>query len=226
MKKNKEKNPFDWENITIEKYYNIKDILDDETDDDITKNVKLVAVITGKDEDEVWNMDMAEAGEYISRLQFLNKFELPDNPNMKFNLPGYQLKVMKDVSKISVAQYVDFQNFVKLPLREGMEKILSIFLIPEGCKYNEGYDIIDLQKVIRENMSFRVAEGLLSFFLNRYGRSLVHSLTYCKHQMKKMKDKEMMERLEKTQKDLQQKLDSLIHLTGSISSTECQTGQN
>ena len=217
MKKNKEKNPFDWENITIEKYYNIKDILDDETDDDITKNVKLVAVITGKDEDEVWSMDMAEAGEYISQLQFLNKFELPKNPNMKIKLPNYDLVVIKDLSKINVAQYVDFQNFIKIPLREGMEKILSIFLIPEGCKYNEGYDIIDLQKVIRENMSFRVAEGLLSFFLNRYGRSLVHSLTYCKHQMKKMKDKEMMEKLEKTQKDLQQKLDSLIHLTGSIS---------
>ena len=226
MKKNKEKNPFDWENITIEKYYNIKDILDDETDDDITKNVKLVAVITDKDEDEVWNMDLTQAGEYISRLQFLNKFELPKNPNMKIKLPNYDLVVMKDVTKINVAQYVDFQNFIKIPLREGMEKILSIFLIPEGCKYNEGYDIIDLQKVIRENMSFRVAEGLLSFFLNRYGRSLVHSLTYCKHQMKKMKDKEMMEKLEKTQKEITQRLDSLMHLTGSISSTECQTGQN
>ena len=216
MKKNKEKNPFDWENISIDKYYEIKDILDDEEDDDITKNVKMVAVITDKDEDEVWSMDMAEAGEYISRLQFLNKFELPDNPNMKFNLPGYQLKVMKDVSKISVAQYVDFQNFVKLPLREGMEKILSIFLIPEGCKYNEGYDIIDLQKVIRENISFRVAEGLLSFFIEKYGELLIHSLVYCRRQVKKTKDPEMMEKFKKTEKEVQQKLDSLIRLIGSI----------
>ena len=211
MKKNKEKNPFDWENISIDKYYEIKDILDDEEDDDITKNVKMVAVITDKDEDEVWSMDMAEAGEYISRLQFLNKFELPDNTNMKFNLPGYQLKVMK-----SVAQYVDFQNFVKLPLREGMEKILSIFLIPEGCKYNEGYDIIDLQKVIRENISFRVAEGLLSFFIEKYGELLIHSLVYCRRQIQKTKDKEMMEKFKKTEKEIQQKLDSLIHLIGCI----------
>lgn len=214
--KKKEKNPFDWENISIDKYYEIKDILDDEEDDDITKNVKMVAVITDKDEDEVWSMDMAEAGEYISRLQFLNKFELPDNPNMKFNLPGYQLKVMKDVSKISVAQYVDFQNFVKLPLREGMEKILSIFLIPEGCKYNEGYDIIDLQKVIRENISFRVAEGLLSFFIEKYGELLIHSLVYCRRQIQKTKDKEMMEKFKKAEKEIQQKLDSLIHLIGCI----------
>lgn len=216
MKKNKEKNPFDWENISIDKYYEIKDILDDETDDDITKNVKMVAVITGKDEDEVWSMDMAEAGEYISRLQFLNKFEMPKNPNMKIKLPNYDLVVMKDVSRISVAQYVDFQNFVKLPLREGMEKILSIFLIPEGCKYNEGYDIIDLQKEIRENISFRVAEGLLSFFIEKYGELLIHSLVYCRRQVMKTKDPEMMEKFKKTEKEIQQKLDSLIHLIGCI----------
>ena len=214
MKKNKEKNPFDWENITIEKYYNIKDILDDEVDDDITKNVKLVAVMLNKDEQEVWDMDMAEAGNYISKLQFLNKFELPKNPNMKIKLPSYDLVVIKDLTKINVAQYVDFQNFVKMPMRESMEKILSIFLIPEGCSYNTGYDILDLQKEIRENMSFRVAEGLLSFFIEKYGRSLIHSLVYCRRQVKKTKDKEMMENLEKTEKEIQQKLDSLIHLIG------------
>lgn len=214
MKKNKEKNPFDWENITIEKYYKIKDILDDEVDDDITKNVKLVAVMLNKDEQEVWDMDMAEAGNYISKLQFLNKFELPKHPNMKIKLPNYDLVVIKDLTKINVAQYVDFQNFVKMPLRESMEKILSIFLIPEGCSYNTGYDILDLQKEIRENMSFRVAEGLLSFFIEKYGKSLIHSLVYCRRQVKKTKDKEMMENLEKTEKEIQQKLDSLIHLIG------------
>lgn len=210
----KEKDPFDWENISIDKYYYIKDILDDETDDDITKNVKLVAIMLDKDEQEVWDMDMAQAGDYISRLQFLGKFELPKNSNMKIKLPNYDLVVMKDLTKISVAQYVDFQNFIKMPLRESMEKILSIFLIPEDHKYNDGYDIIDLQKVIRENLSFRVAEGLLGFFIEKYGKSLIHSLVYCRRQVRKTKDPEMMERLEKTEKEIQQKLDSLIRLIG------------
>ena len=212
--KKKDKDPFDWENISIDKYYDIKDILDDETDDDITKNVKMVAVMLDKDEQEVWDMDMAEAGDYISRLQFLGKFELPKHPNMKIKLPGYDLTVIKDLTKINVAQYVDFQNFIKLPMREGMEKILSIFLIPDGCKYNDGYDIVDLQKVIRENLSFRVAEGLLGFFMEKYGKLLIHSLVYCRRQVRKTKDPQMMERLEKTEKEIQQKLDSLIHLIG------------
>lgn len=210
----KESDPFDWENISIDKYYDIKDILDDEEDDDITKNVRLVAVMLDKDEQEVWDMDMSQAGDYISRLQFLGKFEIPKHPNMKIKLPGYDLVVIKDLTKINVAQYVDFQNFVKMPMRESMEKILSIFLIPDGCKYNDGYDIIDLQKVIRENLSFRVAEGLLSFFMERYAKLLIHSLVYCRRQVRKTKDPEMMEKLKKTEKEVQQKLDSLIHLIG------------
>lgn len=213
----KETDTFNWDSITIEKYYDLQDILNDESDDDITKNVKMVALITDKDESEIWDMDLTQAGEYISRLIFLNKFDIPDHPNMNIKLPGFDLKVMKDVTKINVAQYVDFQNFIKMPLREGMEKILSIFLIPDGCSYNTGYDIIDLQNVIRKNMSFRVAEGLLSFFLNKYGKSLVHSLASCKRQMKKMKNPEMIERLEKTQEEIMKKLDSLMHLTGSTS---------
>lgn len=213
----KETDTFNWDSITIEKYYELQDILNDESDDDITKNVKMVALITDKDESEIWDMDLTQAGEYISRLTFLNKFDIPDHPNMNIKLPGFDLKVMKDVTKINVAQYVDFQNFIKMPLREGMEKILSIFLIPDGCSYNTGYDIIDLQNVIRKNMSFRVAEGLLSFFLNKYGKSLVHSLASCKRQMKKMKNPEMIERLEKTQEEIMKKLDSLMHLTGSTS---------
>ena len=212
--KKKELNPFDWDNISIEKYYQILDILNDEEDDDITKNVKLVAAILEKDESEVWDMDLAEVGQYISKLQFLNKFEMPRTPNMKVKLPSYDLQVIKDLTKINIAQYVDYQNFVTMPLRDGMDKILSIFLIPEGKTYNNGYDILEVQKEIRQYMSFRVAEGLLSFFLKRYGELLVHSLAYCRRQMKKVKDQEKRMELEMKEKQVMEQVEHLIRLTG------------
>lgn len=211
--KRKEKDPFDWDSITIEKYYDIMDVFDGDGDD-ITKNVRLVSVLLDKDEDEIWDMELSVAGDYISKLQFLNKFDIPSHPNMNIKLPGYDLKVMKDVTKINVAQYVDFQNFVKLPLREGMDKLLSIFLIPEGFKYNDGYDILDLQSTIRKNMSFRVAEGLLGFFLKKYGELLIHSLHYCRRQIKKTKNPEMMEKWKKTQEETEKKLKDLTALVG------------
>ena len=197
---------FDWNNVSIQKYYELKDIIEDPDQDDITKNVRLVAVMLDKDEQEIWDMELSEAGNYIRALSFLDKFEIPRNPSMNITLPGYRIEVMKDVTKINMAQYVDYQNFIRMPLRESMDKLLSIFLIPKGKKYNEGYDIIDLQKTIRENLSFRVAEGLLGFFLRKWGESLVRSLDYYRKAAEKeenpQKKKEMTEMLEQIKKKI------------------------
>ena len=216
----KEKDLFSWDNITIDMYYDIVDILNDEEADDITKNVRLIALILDKDESEVWDMDMTKVGDYVSRLKFLNKFDIPSHPKMKINLPGYNLEVMKDVTKISVAQYVDYQSFVGRPFRESMPEILSIFLIPEGKTYNTGYDIIDLQKVIRNNLSFRVAEGLLGFFLRRYSELLIRSLRYYRKAIRKEMNQERKMEMEKTIEQIREKIEVLIHLAGSGPSKE------
>lgn len=207
-------NKFDWKNISIEKYYRIKDILEEEGDDDITKNVKLVSAVLDIPEDDVWNMDLVTVGGYIDNLSFLGKFDLPRTPNLKISLPGYKLEVMKDVSRITIAQYVDYQSFVSLPLREGMEKILSIFLIPEGHRYNEGYDILDLQKTIRENLSFGVAEGLLGFFLKEYGRSLMRSLRFLRRTARRTKDPEKKAEMLSKEREMRRRMQDLISSFG------------
>ncbi len=210
----KEFDPFNWDNISIDKYYQIKDILDDPSDDDMTKNVKLVSVILDKDEQEVWDMELIEVGGYISRLKFLGKFELPRAPQMKIQLPSYKVNVIKDLTKINMAQYVDYHSFAVLPFREGIDKLLSVFLIPEGKSYNTDYDIVDLQREIRENMSFRVAEGLISFFLRKYSDLLINSLWYCRKKIKRMKRKEERETMMEQEKTLEKKIQDLIHLVG------------
>lgn len=211
--KKKEFDPFTWDNVSIEKYYQILDILMDEEDDDITKNVRLVSVILDKDEQEVWDMDLGQVGLYISRLKFLNKFDLKKIPDVVV-LPDYTLEVMSDLTKITIAQYVDYQNFIKRPLRESMDKIMSVFLIPQGKKYNEGYDIIDLQKQIRENMSFRMAEAFLGFFLMEYSRLLIRSLRAYRKMIRREKDLKKKEELMQQETQIQEKIQNLIHMAG------------
>ena len=206
---------FSWDSISIEKYYEIKDILDDESTDDISKNVSLVALMLDEDEDVVWDMDLVTVGGYIEKLSFLDRFDIPKNPNINITLPGYDLEVMKDVTKLSIAQYVDYQGFIALPLREGIDKILSVFLIPKGHRYNDGYDIIDLQKTIRENLSFRVAEGLFGFFLRSYGESLIRSLKFLRRQMRKTKDPEMKKEMMRKEEEFRKRLTDLIASDGS-----------
>lgn len=212
--KRKDKIQFDWNQISISKYYEIKDIVEDKDTDDISKNVQLVALMLDKDEQDIWDMELTEVGEYIKALSFLDKFEIPKNPAMNITLPGYQITVMKDITKINMAQYVDYQNFMRMPLRESMDKILSIFLIPEGKTYNTDYDIIDLQKTIRENLSFRVAEGLLGFFLRRWGESLVRSLDYYRKTAKKEKDPQKKKEMEEMLDQIKKKIKDLTSLGG------------
>ena len=208
--KRKDKIQFDWNQISIDKYYEIKDIVEDKDTDAISKNVQLVALMLDKDEQEVWDMELTEVGEYIKALSFLDKFEIPKHPNMNIT----RIKVMKDITKINMAQYVDYQNFMRMPLRESMDKILSIFLIPDGKTYNTDYDIIDLQKNIRENLSFRVAEGLLGFFLRRWGESLVRSLDYYRKTAKKEKDPQKKKEMEEMLEQIKKKIKDLTSLGG------------
>lgn len=212
--KRKDKIQFDWNQISISKYYEIKDIVEDKDTDDISKNVQLVALMLDKDEQDIWDMELAEVGDYIKALSFLDRFDIPKNPAMNITLPGYQITVMKDITKINMAQYVDYQNFMRMPLRESMDKILSIFLIPKGKTYNTDYDIIDLQKTIRENLSFRVAEGLLGFFLRRWGESLVRSLDYYRKTAKKEKDPQKKKEMEEMLDQIKKKIKDLTSLAG------------
>lgn len=218
MKKNTntQDNEFSWDSISIAKYYDILDILNDNESDDITKNVQLVSLILDKDEDEVWNMSLPDAGVLIGKLRFLNDFKLPEKPNLKISLPGYDLEVMKDVTKITVGQYLDFQSFTKQPLRDSFEKILSIFVIPKGKKYNDGYDIVDLQRTIREHLPFVVGQGLLSFFLAKQLEYLKSSLTYLEQTMRKTKDQTELKEIQGKIDQLKKQLEHLTSLVGCV----------
>ena len=147
---------FSWNYIKGDTYFKIVDILEDKNLSGLEESVELVSVIAEIPTDEIYNMTMEESGKLFCKLKFLNSFELIPNYNPKYiKLPSFKIKIMKDVTNMTVSQYIDYQQFVLLPLREGYDKLLSIFLIPEGCKYNDGYDIVELQKEIREGLSWR-----------------------------------------------------------------------
>ena len=101
--KRKDKIQFDWNQISISKYYEIKDIVEDKDTDDISKNVQLVALMLDKDEQDIWDMELAEVGDYIKALSFLDKFDIPKNPSMNITLPGYRIKVMNSRDDIVMA---------------------------------------------------------------------------------------------------------------------------
>ena len=81
--------------------------------------------------------------------------------------------------------------------------MLSCFLVPKGCDYNDGYDIADVHAAIREEMSVAEVLALLAFFFKSWFVSIRDTLSCSVREAMKIEDKE-------TKKTMLKKIRSLL----------------
>lgn len=211
MAKKKEVNKYDWYSISGEKYWKIIDILQSE-DDDITKQAELIATIEDISVDEVLNMPIQESAQKVKSLAFLNVFPMKEYRSLKTQVMGGKTyDVITDMSKLTTAAFIDYQTYTKLPFRDAYDKILSCFIIPAGFTYNDGYDVAEVQKVIRENLSWPEVQAALHFFLKKYAKSFMRSRQFLIKAIKKEKDQMKREELQSKVKDMDLQLSLLTH---------------
>lgn len=175
-----------YNDLTVGKYQEIRVVLNGEIVDEYSTNIQLVSILSDMTEDEVLSLELTQYKALNQKLSFL----LQEPPKRMianvYKIGGYELETMLAIDKMSVAQYVDYQTFVK-DTDKFLVEMLSIFLIPKGHKYNEGYDIIEVQKAIRDNLSIVDAMSLSAFFL-LWSQSLMKAtLTSLTKKAKKMK---------------------------------------
>ena len=210
MKEIKEINKYSWNHITGEQYWEIFDILNSGASD-LQKQAELIALIEGKSVDEILSLDMSSAAELINKLEFLNKFELSKRYHpSSIIIDNKKYNVYTNLANLNVAQFIDYQSFIAQPFRDSYDKILSIFLIPDGHEYNSGYDILEVQEVIRTKLSWLEIQNLLNFILVRYVDSYNHSLAYLTKKVRKEKNPQKKLEMER---NLNQLLKSLKILT-------------
>lgn len=182
----------DWNNITIKKWYAIKDILMDESLDDIDKNVNILALVYDITEDEAYNMPIVEFTEKAKAIEWLRTPPEPQMVSDKYRINGVTYRLVMNPGEITTAQYIDFKNLY--PTRdEHLAEILAIFLIPEGKDYNTDYDITQVEKDIYEYLPITYAQGMSAFFLllwEVWSQVLTSSSqNLIRKQMRKEKDK-------------------------------------
>lgn len=209
-----------WRDISINEYYQLKDISDDTEMEEYEKEVALIAFLNNMTESEVWNLDINKFRKLQVEKTWLYEFNFDKSKNFKkIEIKGNKYNVNIDLQKMNVAQYIDFQTY--WPQRDNMRQIignlLAIFIIPKGHKYNEGYDIDEVISDIKENIDIMTAQEILFFFLSSYQISIRIMLNYLNWKMKRLKKKsnpKKKEIIENIQKEIQN-LEKLI-LDGSI----------
>lgn len=177
-----------YNDLTVGKYQEIRVLLNGEIVDEYSTNIQLVSILSDMTEDEVLSLELTQYKALNQKLSFLLQEPQKRMIANVYKIGGYELETMLAIDKMSVAQYVDYQTFVK-DMDKFLVEMLSIFLIPKGHKYNEGYDIIEVQKAIRDNLSIVDAMSLSAFFLLWYQSLTKATLTSLIKKVKKMKKK-------------------------------------
>ena len=178
-----------YEEMSVGIFMEVKDILMDKTTSELEKRVRLLAILNNKSEEEIMGIPISKLTSMVSSMEFLSQQPKTKTPPNEITLNGNVYEIKYDVQNITTAQYIDFQTFIK-DYDKYMVELASIVIIPKGKKYNEGYDIVAVQRDIREYMSIVDLSSVCFFFVQLY-KGLIQSLTsYSIRQMKKMMRRE------------------------------------
>lgn len=196
-----------YNSLTIKKYLDIKEVLEMNTEE-IDKQVSLIAILADMDENDVYNLPLPEFQELNEKTAFLNELPQTRNyPKTKYKLGGLELETVLDMRDVTAGQYIDYQTFVK-DSDKYLVELLSVFLVPKGKKYNDGYDILEVQNAIRENLSIVEAISMSAFFLmlceSLIKATVQSSIKKLKRMMRKEKDKKVKAEYQKAITALEQ----------------------
>lgn len=153
-------------------YLDILAIQDDAARDEVDKQVATLALLTGASEREILNLPIAEYSGLAAAARFLGERPaIPSRIAASYVCGPFRLKPTADFRKVTAAQYIDFQTFAPEGDARFVE-LLSVFLVPEGKAYNDGYDVLEVQAAIRADLSVLDALALSAFFLRRFAASI------------------------------------------------------
>ena len=162
--------------------------------EDIAKQVSIIALLTGKSEEEIYNSSIEEYKEMAKKSAFLSHPYDGEVLTAKiYRIEDWVLQPVEDFRKITTAQYIDFQTFAQFG-EEKIVEIISVMLVPKGKKYNQGYDVVELQNALRQHLSVADAISLFAFFFVQYNRLIKDSLTSCREAAMKLRDPEKKRR--------------------------------
>lgn len=189
-----------WNEITVNKYYEILDILNDEIGDAIEYNTRLIDCIWGINSADI---PIVRFSWYLDELKFLQEPYKPKTPKKEYVIKGIKFRPTLDVSKITTAQYIDYQELLK---RNEHKLLLNVLFIKDGEDYGQS----DYSDFLWENLTLPDYSDVMFFFLQLLNNLTMDTLNSSKKMLKKMyrrekdpkKKEELMNEMVKIQQAL------------------------
>lgn len=178
-----------YKQLPVGLYLEICNVSQDEKLDELSKQVRILALLSGTTDDEILNMPIADYQRAVVASDFLQREYQPSGRcASSYKVGGYDLRPFADWTKMTAAQFIDYQTYAGKGTEPHIVEIVSVVLVPAGKKYGDGYDVADVQRAIRDNLSVADVLDIVAFFFSQYAAFLKDSLTYLKRRALRMKD--------------------------------------
>ena len=173
-----------WTDISIKQYNEIKDLYLDTDLSDEDRLILQINILFGVD---ALKLKTNELHKYINEMKFLGSKIPKMKIKKEYQLGNNTYILKKDLRDVRVAQWIDWQNFLKDGSdTDNFPNLLSIFFFPKGeTEYGENYDIEEVRQDINNHLSIAEAMSISSFFLLYRKTSLLLFLLYTKKQILK-----------------------------------------
>ena len=176
--------PTSWDDVCIRKFEALQTI----DNNDENADFEIVSVLCDIDQDLVEKLPLAEFSNILSKLSFLSTPPQPHRPAKQLLIDDKVINVTLSTQEMCAAQFFDYKNILANDVDRKTARLMAVFMIPDGCEYNKGYNANDWIDFINNNVSVVEVQSYTNFFTITYKAFATTFLKYSIKEMKKMKD--------------------------------------
>lgn len=157
--------------------------------DDLTKNVKILAIYCDVEEKEIMKLRPDQVTILIEQMSNnIKNYKTDYSKRLKsLVINGNKYSINYNIQKINIAQYIDYQiTIAENDYINNLASLLSIFVIPAGKKYNEDYDVDEVISLIENNITMDIALSIVFFSAKRSMSIIRARIIFCKAMLKVM----------------------------------------
>ncbi len=147
-----------WNEITVGQFKRLLEVSDDNDE----RVFEVVSILSDETLDQTLDRPLEDVRKDIEALEFLKTKPKIRRVRDRYDLGGTVYILQASPQDITTAQYIDFTNEKKDVGH--ISEMLSIFLVPKGHRYGDGYDFRKVQQDVDRYMSYEDANSVSAFF--------------------------------------------------------------
>ena len=152
-----------YNSLTVGKYEALLRARADHEGDTNELNLHVLSILSDMTVDQLLDLKVPEFRTMMDRAGFLCTAPRPSEVARQYRFGDMTLVPVTDVRKMTAIQGMNIQTYAG-NFEQNLVPLLACVLVPKGKKYNEGYDILEVQRAIWQYLPITDALGLLNEF--------------------------------------------------------------